>query len=71
VPGILRLGKRFGPVRLEAACARASRVNARSYRHVKSILEKGLDRMPLDDGAAATATPVTHENVRGPNHYVN
>jgi len=69
--GILRLGKRFGPERLEAACARANRVNARSYRHVKSILEKGLDRMPLDDGAAATATPVAHENVRGPNHYVN
>jgi transposase len=39
--GILRLGKRFGDERLEAACARANRANARSYKHVESILLKG------------------------------
>src|SRR5437016_10818294 len=42
--GILRLAKRDGPARLEAACARAGAVEARSYRHVDSILKHGLDR---------------------------
>ena len=31
--GILRLGKRYDEVRLEAACRRALRARARSYRH--------------------------------------
>ena len=42
--GILRLAKRYGAARLEAACARAGGVGARSYRHVDSILKHGLDR---------------------------
>jgi transposase len=45
--GILRLGKRYGDARLEAACARALVAGARSYRHVDSILKHGLDRVPL------------------------
>ena len=45
--GILRLGKRYGNDRLEAACARALAVSARSYRHVDSILKAGLDRLPV------------------------
>lgn len=68
--GILRLGKRFGEERLEAACARANRAHARSYRHIESILKKGLDRAPIDDGTASTK-PIAHENVRGPNEYLN
>lgn len=67
--GILRLGKRFGDERLEAACARANRANARSYKHVESILLKGLDRVPVIDDA--TATPIVHENVRGPGEYLH
>ena len=42
--GILRLAERYGPARLEAACARAGSVAARSYRHVDSILKHGLDQ---------------------------
>ncbi len=68
--GILRLGKRFGDERLEAACARANRANARSYKHVESILLKGLDRIAIDDGAAK-AVPIAHENVRGPDEYLH
>ena len=69
--GILRLGKRFGPERLEAASARAVAVRARSYRHVESILKNGLDRLPspaepMDEEGA---TPVTHENIRGGGYY--
>lgn len=68
--GILRLGKRYGDARLEAACARASAAGARSYRHVDSILKHGLDRIPLRTTKAAAPSPdATHENVRGPNYY--
>lgn len=68
--GILRLGKRFGPDRLEAACARAVIVEARSYRNVESILKRGLDRAPLPAPTQPPATPpIAHDNVRGPDYY--
>jgi transposase len=66
--GILRLGKRYGEERLEAASARAVAVRARSYRHVESILKNGLDRVPLI-AEAAPAGVGDHENVRGGDYY--
>ncbi len=66
--GILRLAKRYGDARLEAACGRALRARARSYRHVESILKHGLDRVELTDGETNRA-PLTHENVRGRDYY--
>ncbi len=68
--GILRLGKKHGDERLEAACARAHQLGARSYRHVASILDKGLDRVPLDE-VDEERSPTTHENVRGADYYLN
>ena len=65
--GILRLGKRYGDVRLEAACSRALGVRARSYRHVESILKNGLDRVVAT--SEQTSLPLTHENVRGRDYY--
>jgi transposase len=65
--GILRLGKRYGDVRLEAACSRALRVRARSYRHVESILKAGLDRVAVTD--EQTTPSLAHENVRGRDYY--
>ncbi|MBA3844351.1 MAG: IS21 family transposase [Actinobacteria bacterium] len=65
--GILRLGKRYGEARLEAACGRAIRVRARSYRHVESILKNGLDRVVTAD--EQTSPPLVHENVRGRDYY--
>ena len=69
--GILRLAKRYGEARLEAACARALAVGARSYRHVDSILRHGLDSAPPPATAetATVATATDHENVRGPDYY--
>jgi transposase len=67
--GILRLSKKYGPARLEAACARAVVVHARSYRHVDSILRNGLDRVAPPTTPAAPAPGVTHENVRGRDYY--
>jgi transposase len=66
--GIMRLGKRFGPERLEAACKRALTVRAFSYRSVESILKHGLDRQPLP-GQPAVHAHRLHENVRGPHYY--
>jgi transposase len=65
--GILRLGKRYGEPRLEAACRRAVGVRARSYRHVESILKNGLDRVVATD--PSSSLPLTHENVRGRDYF--
>jgi transposase len=68
--GILRLERRYGAERLEAACGRALVVKARSYRHVESILRNGLDRMPMTS-PEREQTPATppHENIRGGDYY--
>ena len=67
--GLLRLAKRYGPERLEAACTRAVAVEARSYRHVDSMLKHGLDRLaPPAASPPLTLTPV-HEHVRGRDYY--
>jgi transposase len=67
--GILRLSKRYGKERLEAACERALEVRARSYRHVESILKHGLDRLPKKSAPKQRALPLLHENVRGGDYY--
>jgi transposase len=69
--GILRLSRKYGSERLEAACRRALVVRARSYRDVASILKNGLDRVPLPVRAApaTVATALLHENVRGADYY--
>jgi transposase len=69
--GILRLGKRYGEDRLEAACARALVAGARSYRHLDTMLRKGLDRMPLPTTrpASTKSTSPAHSNVRGGRYY--
>jgi transposase len=66
--GIFRLGKRYGQERLEAACARAYAVGARSYRHVDSILRNGLDRVAEGEQAPEAALP-PHVNIRGRDYY--
>jgi len=66
--GILRLSKSYGAERLEAACARAVLVGARSYRHVESILRHGLDRL-AQDNTTTSADGVVHGNIRGPGYY--
>lgn len=66
--GILRLGKRYGDERLEAACARAFAVGSRSYRQVDAILKNGLDRVPVESPEPEPPR-APHENVRGPDYY--
>lgn len=66
--GLLNLVKRYGPTRLEAACAKAGAVGAFTRRSVASILEHGLDRLP-DESPPAEERPLFHENLRGPEYY--
>ncbi|MGE5549477.1 MAG: IS21 family transposase, partial [Bacteroidota bacterium] len=63
--GLIRLGDRYTPERLEAAAGRALACGARSYRSVRSILEHGLDQVTLEQAPP----PLVHENLRGPGYY--
>lgn len=65
--GILGLGKRYAPARLEAACGRALPAGIRSYKGVHNILENHLDQVPLD-APPPTAFP-EHANIRGETYY--
>jgi transposase len=67
--GLLRLGRRHGDTRLEAACARALAAGARSYRHVDSILKHGLDRLPLVEPAVPLPLAPVHAHLRGRDYY--
>jgi transposase len=67
--GLLRLGRRHGDARLDAACARAERLEAYSYQVVQNILARGQDRLPLDDAPDADRAPILHDNLRGAPYY--
>ena len=66
--GLMRLGKKHGDDRLEAASRRALHLGAYSYRTVKNILSAGTDRLPLEEETSTPATP-PHENIRGAAYY--
>ena len=65
--GILRLGQRYSNERLEAAARRALATGACSYPSVKSILERSLDRQPLE--TLPNRPPLEHANLRGPAYF--
>lgn len=66
--GLFSLGRKYGPQRVEAACQRVLETGQPSYRSVKSLLEKGLDRAPLLPEPQAPAQP-DHRNVRGAAYF--
>ena len=67
--GLLRLTKRYGAARVNAACARALAAGARSYRHVDAILKHGLDRQTVQLPLPASRSPRVHAHLRGPAYY--
>ncbi|MFQ5506838.1 MAG: IS21 family transposase [Planctomycetota bacterium] len=67
--GIMRLEKAHSTERLEAACRRAARLRAFSYRTVKNILSAGTDRLPLERDSSPTPAPPRHPNIRGGAYY--
>ena len=66
--GVIRLSRKYGAERLEAACTRAVRFKLYRYQSVKSMLECGLDRQPLPE-LVSPPSIVAHENLRGPDYY--
>ena len=66
--GVMRLGKRHGEDRLEAACTRAETLRSYSYRTVKNILSSGMDKVHWDQESFLKRSP-DHENIRGSEYY--
>lgn len=65
--GVIRLGKRYGAERLEAACRRALATEEPGYKRVKNILASGLDQEEPDSGERPPLP--AHTNLRGPGYY--
>jgi transposase len=66
--GLMRLGKKYGTDRLEAACRRASNIPSPRYQHIESILKLGLDQKNLEPEQPVLPA-LTHEFVRGAQYY--
>jgi transposase len=70
--GLLRLGEKYGPKRLESACELALITGATTYKSVKSILCHSLDLQPFAKGSSADSAPPRscgHDNIRGAGYY--
>jgi len=67
--GLLRLGEKYGPKRLESACERALITGAANYPSVKSILAHSLDLQPLAPESDAPRPGPGHDNIRGAGYY--
>jgi transposase len=70
--GIIRLREDYADERIEAACARAFRFSACSYKSIVAILKNNLDRLDEkaveDRKASCEALPI-HDNIRGADYY--
>ncbi len=66
--GVLDLAKKYSKPRLEAACARAIHIGAKTRKSIISILASGLDQVPLNEPTGSTLT-THHENIRGSQYY--
>jgi transposase len=65
--GLLRLAKKFGEQRLNAACSIANSLNVASMKRVESILLRGYDKLSKESVPASQ--PATHQNIRGGEYY--
>jgi hypothetical protein len=70
VMGLINLVKQYTGPRVEAASRRAIRFRSVSYRSIKSILEKNLDK-EANPAFPANTPVVDHENVRGADYFTN
>ena len=67
--GVLRLGKKYGEDRLDAACRRAVMLGSFSFKSVDAILKNNLDQQPLDTPEPTLLPKTPHVNVRGGSYY--
>jgi len=61
--GITDLSRHYGSERLSSACKRALEFHCYSYKQVKNILEKGLDKLK-EEPISSRSYPM-HSNIRG------
>jgi len=70
--GLKRMGEKYDHCRVEVASERALRFGAQSYKPVERMLRLGLDQQPLaGDDEREEPGLGSHENVRGPDYYLN
>ncbi|WBA83981.1 IS21 family transposase [Endozoicomonas sp. GU-1] len=69
--GLLNMERAYGADRLNAACHRARNTGGRRVANVRSILQSGLDKIPLNKAETNDDARVTrsHENIRGASFY--
>ena len=67
--GLMRLGRRYGDERLEAASARAEHLRSYSYRTVKNILSSAQDRLPFEEETQDPGPTPVHDNIRGAGYF--
>ena len=65
--GVLSFAKKIGKERLNNACSRALCYQDYKYSTVKKILDKGLDKEPVQ--LEIPCTIPAHENIRGEKYY--
>jgi len=65
--GILRLAKKYGEERLEAACAKANSLGVASYRSVNSMLKTGSEKTHAHK--PTTTVRIEHTNIRGSTQF--
>ena len=66
--GILSMATKTSKQRLNNACKRALYYKTHSYQSVYSILDKSLDKQPLEEHTIQVQIPF-HENIRGAHYY--
>lgn len=66
--GVLRLGGKYGELRLEKACHKALLVGAKRYQEVENILKNNLEEVPIESKIMNTSLLI-HDNIRGANFY--
>jgi transposase len=66
--GVINLVKGYGTERLEAATARALKIKSYRFSSVLSILQSGLDKVPLEEDGIKDPG-IEHENIRGKQYY--
>lgn len=67
--GLLKLERRYGAVRLEAACARALALGSARYLTVSEILKSAQEGLPLPGTASPEWSSPAHAHLRGPKYY--
>lgn len=67
--GVLRLAGRFGPERLEKACAIGLSAGMTRYKAIETLLKNNMDTVDYRHSTQTSSPVKTHENLRGSDYY--